>query len=298
MRRERALLRGVLVAATAFLVVLLPPPLHAPAPAPPAVRDDGRPPAPQADRFDRVLRDAARRTAEHEKARDRADRLRREVERLRAEAKAGEGAGAEERAGRVTQADVERAVAELRSAERRRKGIRDRLWRELEEAQPGFATAGPDGCDLGRRSKPPRKRPAGWVSPAQGHRMTAGWAARGERWRSRHTGQDFAVRAGTPVRAVGPGTVRVIACGDAYGNQVLVRHADGYFTQYAHLSRIDVRPGQRVEAGQRLGTAGATGNATGPHLHFEVRVTPYLGSAVPPLPWLRRHGVPLKLKKG
>ncbi len=89
---------------------------------------------------------------------------------------------------------------------------------------------------------------------------------------------------GTPVYAVGPGTVRATTCGDGFGNQVVVRHPDGYFTQYAHLSRIDVRAGKRVKAGQRLGLSGATGNVTGPHLHFEVRITPYLGSSVPPLP--------------
>lgn len=97
--------------------------------------------------------------------------------------------------------------------------------------------------------------------------------------------------SGTPVYAVGSGVVHVTTCGDGFGNQVLVRHRDGYFTQYAHLSRIDVRRGQRVDAGQRLGLSGASGNVTGPHLHFEVRITPYLGSQVPPLPWLRRKSV-------
>jgi hypothetical protein len=51
------------------------------------------------------------------------------------------------------------------------------------------------------------------------------------------------------------------------------------------------RPGLPVAAGQRIGTAGSTGNADGSHLHFEVRTGPAMGSAVPPLPWLRRHGV-------
>ncbi|WP_366916531.1 peptidoglycan DD-metalloendopeptidase family protein [Streptomyces sp.] len=68
-------------------------------------------------------------------------------------------------------------------------------------------------------------------------------------------------------------------------------HPDGYYTQYAHLSVINVRRGQRVSAGQRIGSAGSTGNAEGPHLHFEVRTTRHLGSEVAPLPWLRSHGV-------
>ncbi|CAM5488184.1 M23 family metallopeptidase [Streptomyces aurantiogriseus] len=142
-----------------------------------------------------------------------------------------------------------------------------------------------------QRSGPPKDRAPAWTTPTRGYWLSAGYADRGPRWTHRHTGQDFAVPTGTPVYAVGPGTVRVTTCGDGFGHQVLIRHPYGYFTQYAHLSRIDVRKGERVTAGQRIGLSGATGNVTGPHLHFEVRITPYMGSAVPPLPYLRRKGV-------
>ncbi|MFD8818288.1 peptidoglycan DD-metalloendopeptidase family protein [Streptomyces sp. NPDC059627] len=134
-------------------------------------------------------------------------------------------------------------------------------------------------------------RTAHWTAPTVHYRLSAGYAAKGHLWKHRHTGQDFAVDAGTPVYAVGPGRVVTASCGDGFGNQVVLHHPDGYYTQYAHLSVINVRPGQRVSAGQRIGAAGATGNADGPHLHFEVRTTPHLGSAVPPLTWLRHHGV-------
>lgn len=79
----------------------------------------------------------------------------------------------------------------------------------------------------------------------------------------------------------------------SYGYEVVIRHPDGRYTQYAHLSRIDVSPGQRVSAGQRIARSGATGRVTGPHLHFEVRTTPYFGSDVNPLAYLRGHGVPV-----
>ncbi|MER5749267.1 M23 family metallopeptidase [Streptomyces sp. NPDC002088] len=191
---------------------------------------------------------------------------------------------------RTLRAALDQAVTELRAAERSRAGIRRKLWRALEPA--GSGTAGPAaGCALGERSKKPRRVTSRWRTPTIDYWLSAGYAAAGAHWRHRHTGQDFAVPTGTPVYAVGPGTVSVVTCGDGFGNQVVIRHRDGYFTQYAHLSRINVRPGQKVAAGQRVGASGATGNVTGPHLHFEVRVTPYLGSAVPPLPWLRRHGV-------
>ncbi|MFG2955749.1 peptidoglycan DD-metalloendopeptidase family protein [Streptomyces sp. NPDC048291] len=156
------------------------------------------------------------------------------------------------------------------------------------------ATAQQDGTDRaaggGHRSRH-ADRIARWTAPTVRYRLSARYAARGHLWRHRHTGQDFAVDTGTPVYAVGAGRVVAATCGDAFGNQVVLRHPDGYYTQYAHLSVINVRRGQRVSTGQRIGAAGSTGNADGPHLHFEVRTTRHLGSEVPPLPWLRRHGV-------
>ncbi|MEU6340018.1 M23 family metallopeptidase [Streptomyces sp. NPDC046977] len=130
-----------------------------------------------------------------------------------------------------------------------------------------------------------------WVSPVARYRLSAGFDDAGSHWAHRHTGQDFAVPSGTPVRAVGDGTVVAAGCGDGFGNQIVLRHDDGYCTHYAHLSVIETAPGRRVRAGQRIGLSGSSGNSTGPHLHFEVRVTPQMGSAVPPLPWLARHGV-------
>ncbi|MEU9340385.1 M23 family metallopeptidase [Streptomyces sp. NPDC048278] len=156
----------------------------------------------------------------------------------------------------------------------------------------------PARCAFGTRSTPPAgaqqdgtDHAARWTAPTVRYRLSARYSARGHLWRHRHTGQDFAVDTGTPVYAVGPGRVVAATCGDAFGNQVVLHHPDGYYTQYAHLSVINVRRGQRVSTGQRIGAAGSTGNADGPHLHFEVRTTRHLGSEVPPLPWLRRHGV-------
>ncbi|WP_242090446.1 M23 family metallopeptidase [Curtobacterium sp. DN_7.5] len=103
-----------------------------------------------------------------------------------------------------------------------------------------------------------------------------------------HQGLDFAAAEGTPVVAVLPG--RVLAAGvlGGYGNQVLVQHADGTQTRSAHLSRIDVVPGQTVAAGQQLGAVGSTGVSTGPHLHFEVLVD---SVPVDPAAWLAARGI-------
>lgn len=102
-----------------------------------------------------------------------------------------------------------------------------------------------------------------------------------------HTGIDIDADKGTPVLAAGPGTVVWANWGffsgvegndsDPYGQAVSIRHDFGYqgkplFTLYAHMSKIEVTVGQRVVAGELLGVVGSTGNTTGPHLHFEVRL--------------------------
>ncbi len=88
-----------------------------------------------------------------------------------------------------------------------------------------------------------------------------------------HSGLDYPVAQGTAVRAAGRGCVTVAGpSGGGYGNVVVIRHRFGVTTWYAHLSRVDVRRGTCLVAGNRIGAVGATGHATGPHLHFEIRV--------------------------
>jgi murein DD-endopeptidase MepM/ murein hydrolase activator NlpD len=101
------------------------------------------------------------------------------------------------------------------------------------------------------------------------------------------------VPIGTPVRAVGTGKVVRVSCGGAFGIEIVLRHPGGYYTQYAHLASVAVDQGERVSPGQWIGQSGTSGNSTGPHLHFEVRVTPEMGSAVNPVRWLAQRGVPL-----
>ncbi|MFC5212607.1 transglycosylase family protein [Streptomyces coerulescens] len=106
-----------------------------------------------------------------------------------------------------------------------------------------------------------------------------------------HTGVDFAVPTGTSVKSVGSGQVVSAGWEGSFGYQVVIRHADGRYTQYAHLSAISVRDGQSVGAGQRIGRSGSTGNSTGPHLHFEVRTGPGFGADIDPVAYLRAGGV-------
>ena len=119
------------------------------------------------------------------------------------------------------------------------------------------------------------KRRAFLASPLEFSRVTSGFAMRIHpifQTRRAHLGVDYGAPTGTPVRVVADGVIDFAGRQNGYGNVVEVRHGNNRSTLYAHLSRIDVRMGQRVEQGQRLGAVGATGWATGPHLHYEFRI--------------------------
>ncbi|MFI1376814.1 M23 family metallopeptidase [Streptomyces longwoodensis] len=140
------------------------------------------------------------------------------------------------------------------------------------------------------------KKAASWVDPVKHYELSAGFAQSGSHWVAKHSGQDFAVPIGTNVVATHGGTVvkaggNGAGDGPAYGNAIVIKHANGVYSQYAHLSRIDVKIGQVVKTGQHIAKSGNTGNSTGPHLHFEIRTTPNYGSAVNPVSFLRAKGV-------
>ncbi|MER8186315.1 LysM peptidoglycan-binding domain-containing M23 family metallopeptidase [Kitasatospora sp. NPDC094015] len=132
---------------------------------------------------------------------------------------------------------------------------------------------------------------SGYVAPVNGPLGTPYHQA-GSNWSSGyHTGVDFVVGTGTSVKSIAAGTVVSAGNGGAYGNEVVIKHADGKYSEYAHLSSIGVTVGQTVTAGQQIGLSGATGNVTGPHLHFEVRTGPAYGSDIDPVAYLAAHGV-------
>ncbi|MGP3690478.1 transglycosylase family protein [Streptomyces sp. IBSNAI002] len=128
------------------------------------------------------------------------------------------------------------------------------------------------------------------VAPVQAP-VTTPYRQAGAMWSSGyHTGVDFMAATGTPVKAMAPGEVVSAGIAGSYGSEVVIRHEDGKYSQYAHLSRLDVSPGQRVTTGAEIGLSGATGNVSGPHLHFEVRTGPGYGSDIDPVAYLRGRG--------
>ena len=98
-----------------------------------------------------------------------------------------------------------------------------------------------------------------------------------------HSGYDISNSEGTPIQATADGVVEVAGWYERYGNAVILKHSSELGTLYGHMSRVDVRPGQRVSRGDILGAMGRTGAATGVHLHYEVRVN---GHPVNPQPYL------------
>ncbi|GAA2138061.1 M23 family metallopeptidase [Streptomyces synnematoformans] len=142
------------------------------------------------------------------------------------------------------------------------------------------------------KPKPEPQSSPDYTSPLAGAAVGTPYGATGSSWSSGyHTGVDFPVSVGTGVRSVADGEVVSAGWAGAYGYEVVVRHRDGRYSQYAHLSAITVSAGRPVNAGQRIGRSGSTGNSTGPHLHFEVRTGPGYGSDIDPLRYLRSHGV-------
>ncbi|MEW2076459.1 M23 family metallopeptidase [Streptomyces sp. NPDC017966] len=157
-------------------------------------------------------------------------------------------------------------------------------------------TAAPGAATTAQAQAVAKKATASWVSPVKSYKLSASFAQNGGMWASKHSGQDYAVPTGTPVMATHGGTVvkagpNGAGDGPAYGNAVVIKHGNGTYSQYAHLSQVDVRIGQIVKTGQKIALSGNTGNSSGPHLHFEIRTTPNYGSAVDPAKFLRANGV-------
>ncbi|MFI6942566.1 M23 family metallopeptidase [Streptomyces sp. NPDC050418] len=177
------------------------------------------------------------------------------------------------------QEEAEKAAAELkaeaeakRKAEAKAKAEREAKERAAREAE--------------------RKRLNAFIAPVAGSYVSTSYKAGGAVWSSgSHTGIDFHAASGTSVRSVGMGTVVEAGWGGAYGNNIVIKMKDGTYTQYGHLSSIAVTVGQTVTPGQQIGLSGATGNVTGPHLHFEARTSPDYGSDIDPIAYLRSHGV-------
>lgn len=174
------------------------------------------------------------------------------------------------------------AIRAKREAQReraeRRERQRARAAREQRQQRRADARAAARAAERARS----------WTLPVAGAGWSASFGESGSAWSSgHHTGQDFTAPSGTPVHAVGPGTITSAAYNGSYGNLVVITHADGSESWYAHMSGFERTSGS-VAAGDVIGYVGCTGNCYGDHVHLEYH--PGGGDAADPLPWLRSNG--------
>jgi murein DD-endopeptidase MepM/ murein hydrolase activator NlpD len=197
--------------------------------------------------------------AEAQRARDEIERTRAEIEPARAEAAAQADAES---------AQVSALASRKQEAEQELEAVSAAIAEELRRAAaaggPVFASGSEGACD---------------ALPVSGT-FSSGF---GMRWGRMHSGIDVAAPTGTPIYSCWPGRVLVAGWQGGYGNTVVVDHGGGRATLYGHQSAIAVSVGQTVGAGELVGYVGSTGNSTGPHLHFEVRID---GDPVNPAPYL------------
>ncbi|MFJ6729365.1 peptidoglycan DD-metalloendopeptidase family protein [Streptomyces sp. NPDC091281] len=175
---------------------------------------------------------------------------------------------------------AESAFKPVRSGIRRTLGGKDGTW-------PGAIAGGPlhlinRAIDYIRGQDIPPSSGA-WMKPVNAPYGTR-FGVAGRMWSSgRHTGLDFPAATGTKVVAVDNGTVQSVQSGGPYGKHVLVSHGGGLASLYAHMSAMVAKAGQGIKQGARIGSVGATGNVTGPHLHLEARIN---GRSVDPMGYI------------
>ncbi|MFF9897581.1 M23 family metallopeptidase [Streptomyces longispororuber] len=183
-------------------------------------------------------------------------------------------------------------AARQNAAEQKRKAEAAAKEKAKKEAEAKAAKEAKERARERAARDAERKRLNGYVAPVAGSYVSTSYKAGGAMWSSgSHTGIDFHAASGTSVQAVGAGTVVEAGWGGAYGNNIVIKMNDGTYTQYGHLSSINVTVGQSVTPGQQIGLSGSTGNSSGPHLHFEARTGAEYGSDIDPIAYLRSHGV-------
>lgn len=168
--------------------------------------------------------------------------------------------------------DREHIETETRGLQRQSDALAAKIRRAQQTSDASSSSVSPGTINRAASS-------AGFIWPVSGV-LTSNF---GYRWGRMHEGIDIGAGTGSPISAAAAGTVIVAGWNGGYGNLVVVDHGGGVSTAYGHMSAIGASVGQSVGQGTVIGQVGSTGNSTGPHLHFEVRIN---GSATNPLPYL------------
>ncbi|GAB3624411.1 M23 family metallopeptidase [Mariniluteicoccus endophyticus] len=233
----------------------------------PEVNRDATETTGELDAFNRVAADSSSRNA-----------VRAEIDRAVASQKAAERGATLERSNQKADETSGLAVSDARAKElnntreaaKREQARLAEEKRKTEELIKSGALPAPAPAAAPAAVPMPMPVPggAGAVKPMASYVRGAGWGAVGS-WSRYHTGIDLAAPIGTTIVAVSGGVVVSPNAGGWAGNHVIIRHGDGTYTLYAHMSGATVRPGQQVAAGQQVGSVGMTGRTFGPHLHME-----------------------------
>ncbi|MFE4420448.1 peptidoglycan DD-metalloendopeptidase family protein [Streptomyces sp. NPDC056817] len=174
-----------------------------------------------------------------------------------------------------------KAFKPVKSGVRKALGSNNSTW-------PGMVAGAPihlidKAIDYIRGKDTPPEGTGSWIKPVNAAYGTR-FGVAGRMWSSgHHTGLDFPAATGTKIVAVDNGTVESATSGGPYGKHILVQHGGGLASLYAHMSAMVAKAGDTIKQGGRVGSVGATGNVTGPHLHLEARVN---GRPVDPMPYL------------
>ncbi|GLF96495.1 M23 family metallopeptidase [Streptomyces yaizuensis] len=208
-----------------------------------------------------------------------------QAEEQKASAEAAARAAAERDAAEKAAAEAEKAEKEAQAKAKAEKEAKEKAEKEAKAKAEAEAKAKAEEERL--------KRLAGSFSmPLSSYTLTSTYGQSGPMWSSgQHTGLDFAAPAGTPLKAVGTGTVKSAGWSGSYGYQVILQLSDGTEIMYAHMHSMTVSAGQQVSTGDMVGRVGDTGNTSGAHLHMEVKTSG--GSAMDPMSWLRSKGLPI-----
>jgi murein DD-endopeptidase MepM/ murein hydrolase activator NlpD len=215
-------------------------------------------------------RQAYQRWLAEERARQAAERARRAAERTRQAAE------------RASQA-AEWARQEALRRQQERQAARQRASNQPSSHQPSSNPA-----PIPSAAPPDDDQPWTLPLPAGSFYMSTCFCLR---WGVFHSGDDLAASYGTPIYAIGAGTVIAAGPAQGFGNWVVIDHGNGFTSIYGHMKVLAVSPGQSVRAGQKIAYVGTEGFSTGPHLHLEVRIGGMSGPAVDPQVFLARRGV-------
>ncbi|WEV79732.1 M23 family metallopeptidase [Janibacter cremeus] len=164
-------------------------------------------------------------------------------------------------------------ASQVRAEEAQERADRDKERKELAEKKKA-------------EKKEAREAANAWARPLASGSISSGY---GFRWGRMHSGLDYGAGVGTPLRAMGAGTVIGAGPMGGYGIYIDVEYADGTVSRYGHLSSIAASVGQQVAPGETVAYSGNTGRSTGPHLHLEIR--PGGGEPVDPTGWLAERGI-------